>query len=622
MRALLPRIAMAAILGSGAACATPASDSETSDPSVDVGALGDASPDAAAMDHGAVDSVQDAAAADSTEMHDAPTPVLDAGPAQNSALYDGWLGKPVDPESLPLAAFVTVTAAYGVDSEKLHGACVAVNDVDGDGDQDVVLIEWNMKDARIHTLRLGGPEPVHVFTDVDTSVFDPRNGCVLADLTADGKPDLVVAGSAGLGMYKGGGDGSFSDVSEAWLPYIMDFNAFSVAMVDLDGDKDLDIYVGAGLWGAPCNTMTCGLKGHNIVCDSHVPPLDTPELQDRVLINGATLPMQDKTAAWKLPIGGVQTVAMPLDADGDGKMDMLVCDDFGAHYVLRNQGGSFVTHGTDVGLQPYASAMGWGVGDFDADGKPDLVLADSGTMAVYMQQAPGKGAPLSFLDKGGEMGVWWPTYGTNSWSPLVADFDHDGQDDLFVGAADTVPASVMAAMYEQCTFQMSEANPGAGSHAVDLLFLRDPKGAMVGHHLPAAPYADFTILAQQLVDLDGDGDLDVVQARPGPNFTTATVIRFLRNDLPKKGGAIRVRLTGIKGNKDAIGARITAQIDGVVRTRWLSGSGGFGGTPLRMAHFGLGQSPAATDVTVHWPDGKKTKVGVVKAGATATASWP
>ncbi len=551
--------------------------------------------------------------------------VSDAGVLDQTMLYDGWLGVPVDPESLPLTAFTTVTSDYGVSSTKPHGACVAVNDVDGDGHQDVVIIEWNTKVGRVHTLLLGKPKVVHIYSAIDTTIFDPAHGCTLADITGDGHVDLLLAGFSGLSLLAGKGSGGFDDVSDDWLPLIMDFAAYSVAMVDLDGDGDLDVFVGAGMIAPTCESVDCTLdpKKHDVVCNFLLAQAGGASMQDRVLINGAVLPLQDETAAWNVPGGGPQTIAAGLDVDGDGKGDVLVCDDFGAHRVLRNTGGTFDPLSTTIGFSPYANAMGWGVGDFDGDGRPDLVVADSGPVAVYMQQAvtPGAAEPLKFIDRGGDMGVWWPTYGTNSWSPLVADFDHDGQDDLFIGAADTVPVPVLKAMYEACEFISSLFNPGAGSHAVDLLFLRNQHGAMVAHHIHPAPFAHFTVLAQQLVDLDGDGDLDIVQARPGPNFATTTVIRFLRNDLPKKGGSIFIRLQGKKANQDALGARITASIDGFQRTRWLSGSGGFGGSPVRMAHFGLGASLVAKDVVVWWPDGSKTGVGTVAAGKTVVVKW-
>ncbi len=72
---------------------------------------------------------------------------------------------------------------------------------------------------------------------------------------------------------------------------------------------------------------------------------------------------------------------------------------------------------------------------------------------------------------------------------------------------------------------------------------------------------------------------------------------------------------------DAVGAKVTANVGGILRTRWLVGGGGFGGTRLRMAHFGLGKAGVATDVTVHWPNGKKTVVGELKPGDKKTVKW-
>ena len=57
-------------------------------------------------------------------------------------------------------------------------------------------------------------------------------------------------------------------------------------------------------------------------------------------------------------------------------------------------------------------------------------------------------------------------------------------------------------------------------------------------------------------------------------------------------------LTGKGKNMDALGAQVHATINGVVRKRWLSGGGGFGGMPTRFAHFGLGTAKVAKNVKV------------------------
>ncbi len=533
---------------------------------------------------------------------------------------------PIDPETLPFAAFTNVTADYGIDPNKSHGICVAVADLDSNGREDLLMVERTGTKAKVHTILLGPGQPVHVWTEFDTTMLLPTSGCVLVNMDDDAKPDLLVGGPSGAALYTGDGKGGFVDASAEWLPYVMNFTAWAIAPVDLDADGDLDLFIGAGSPsfdtsnpgpGPACGSNKCGYFDNDFVCALATKEPNIADLQDRVLIRGPKLPMVDQTKTWDVPPAGILSAPLPFDVDKDGKMDVYLANDFGEHYLLRNLGGAFERHDVDIGFYPYAHGMGWGMGDFNLDGLPDLVLPDVGPSPVYMQVKAAPNLPVAFVDKGGELGFWGPSWSASIWSPMVADFDHDGLEDILVGGALNTAPKDLPAVTAGCT--KNGILPFGGHPNIDMLYMAQPGGGFLAQRFASGPESHFMAIAQAVVDLDADGDLDLLQSRPGFNLTSR--IRVWRNDLPKQGGSCRVVVQGKPGNRDALGAIVTAQIGGKTRTRWLTGGGGFGSNRTRIAEFGLGGATKATGVVVTWPNGSQTAVGDVAAGVTQLVVW-
>ncbi|MEY3011683.1 MAG: hypothetical protein RIT45_418 [Pseudomonadota bacterium] len=533
----------------------------------------------------------------------------------------------IEPESLPQTPLADITGDFPLSQMPNHGPCLAAADFDGDGYEDFAVVRLDAGQPTIRAILLKKTGAQQVISSFDATTSDPSFGCSAADFNGDNKPDLVFGGLSGAALYLGDGKGGFKDATAQWLPYFMFFQAFSVQPADLDGDGDLDLFVGSGFAPPSCTALKCQFTSSDLLCTLDPPLPETPQLQDRVLIQGDKLPMVDATTTWKVPGGGNQTVVMALDVDEDGKMDMLVGDDMGQHRLLHNEGGTFSSYSDKIGFHPYAGAMGWAVGDLNLDGLMDLVLAESGPTPVYAGSDP-KGAPAGlpvapFIDIGGLMGVWWTTWGASAWSPIVADLDQDGRDDLLLGVTANFSYDKAATFGAVCIESQQDPsfNPFAGTPSLDLLYLHEQPDKWTAYKLPAGPAPHVVFLDQKAIDVDHDGDLDIVQTRPGTS-SLGSIVRVLRNDLPKKGGAFQVRVQGKGKNQDALGSVVRATIGGKEIRRYLNGSGGFGGNPARIAHFGLGSGGIAKDVRVRWPDGKESKLGDATDGTLLQATWP
>lgn len=114
-------------------------------------------------------------------------------------------------------------------------------------------------------------------------------------------------------------------------------------------------------------------------------------------------------------------------------------------------------------------------------------------------------------------------------------------------------------------------------------------------------------------DWDGDGDVDVWAAN-----RTAPMLRYLRNDTPRAGDFLELRLAQDAGNRHAIGARVEVKIGSppqVLVREVRAGDSFLSQSSLRL-HFGLGKEAQITAVTVRWPGGAvETFTGVQPSAA-------
>jgi hypothetical protein len=120
------------------------------------------------------------------------------------------------------------------------------------------------------------------------------------------------------------------------------------------------------------------------------------------------------------------------------------------------------------------------------------------------------------------------------------------------------------------------------------------------------------------MDLDKDGDLDIILNREGSGSTSTTGNIWVKRN-PLQGNYINIKLNGCGVNKSGIGAKIKLVVG--TKTKWLyyekSPDGNItNGTDT--FHFGLGTAKLINSITVYWPNNTTTVLNNVSGNQFLT----
>jgi hypothetical protein len=245
--------------------------------------------------------------------------------------------------------------------------------------------------------------------------------------------------------------------------------------------------------------------------------------------------------------------------------------------------------------------MGVDAADFDGSGFPGLLIGNftNESMALYRNDGSGL-----FTDEAPKSGLGAMTSGALTFGCFFVDYDLDGLLDV-VAANGHVSDDIAVVQPTVRYAQPLGIYRGLG----------DKKFEDVSGKLGKAIQKPVVGRGVAYADYDNDGDLDlVVTTSNGP-------ARLLRNENGNQNDVLRVKLAGVKSNRDGIGARVTLVTNTGARiTRMVkSGSSYLSQSELPLT-FGLGKpgkSPPAR-IEIVWPSGAKQSVDAVKANQIVT----
>lgn len=496
--------------------------------------------------------------------------------------------------------FTTGTRLREIGTYISNGAGVAANDLDHDGDLDLVFasvdgeskILWNEGD-------------LHFTAEALPATF--TRGVAIVDVDADGWNDIVFThrGLEGVTYWRNTGSDAVASNTQPTtrfapqsLPGVEPY-AYAMAWGDVDGDGDLDLVTGS---------YAAELKQHGV---------DAPEDDPRA---GVVLHLQQE-GRWEAHVldRHAETLSIAiLDVTGDGRPEIWAANDFALDDKVWQRNGD----GQWALVHPFAqtsySTMTTEWGDIANDGRRALFTTDMNpydisprTMAAWVpvinQLVPYHRADdiqimanVLLIDDG--RGGWQnqaTARGVDasgwSWDARLGDLDQDGYLDLYVVngmiAADLFGHLPNGELVEE---NQAYRNRGDGS------FDRTPQW-----QLGATASGRGMILA----DMDNDGDLDSV-------VNNLRGFAHLHENQLCSGASLQVDLAWSAGpNPNGVGAQLALYTDQGVLRRDVRASGGYLSGDAARVHFGFPAAVRLDRLEIQWPDGA---VSVVAAPQTNT----
>lgn len=443
------------------------------------------------------------------------------------------------------------------------------------------------------------------FTDVTEKAGLFRTGfaygVTVGDYNNDGFEDLFITCWGQNILYRNNGDGTFTDVTkEAGLLSPQTRFGSGCTFVDYDRDGRLDLFVSNYVVFDPKSVPRAGGSGSCNYYDVPVScgPRGLPYGRHSLYHNNSDGTFTDVTESSGIGrvAGGYGLTAVAADLDNDGWPDIYVaCDSTPSLFFRNNHDGTFTEQAIESGVAlsedgMEQAGMGLAVGDFNCDGNLHIIKThfSHDTCSVYLNH--GKG---NFSDATQQSGLAVETRFV-SWGVGIADLDNDGNPDVFWVTGGIYPEAdkkVPTAPWK--TPRVLFRNLGKGRFEE----LTGQGPAIDGLHCSrGCAFGDF--------DNDGDVDVLIVNQNEPPCL--------LRNDLAGNNHWIKIKLTGVKSNRSAIGARVTARYGDKVQAQEVLSQSSYLSVNDSRLHFGLGPV-SSVDITIRWPLGLTEELKQVTA---------
>ena len=527
--------------------------------------------------------------------------------------------------AIPEMPFTDITATAGIrfihDSgaagEKLlpetMGGGVAFLDYDGDGDQDILLVnscKWpwdNLPVDRPPTQALYRNDGDCTFTEVTNeaglgATFYGQ-GVAIGDFDSDGDLDIFFSAVGPNHLFRNDG-GKFVDVTDAWgVAGDKDEWSTSCGFLDYDNDGDLDLFVANYVkWNREFDkaqpfTLTGGERAYGR-------PQNFPGAFSYLYRNdggkftevGEAAGLHVTNPARKEIAVGKSLGVTFLDADRDGFMDIAVANDTVQNFLFHNKrDGTFeevaVLHNVAYDQQGVARGA-MGIDSAMIRNGEHIAIAIGNFSNEMTAFYVARGNTMDFTDEALATGIGPQSRLELKFGTLFVDLDLDGRPDVVStnGHLENEINKVLSSQhYAQPPHIFWNCGPESPTE-----FAPVPREKCGGDFLKR-----MVGRGSAVADIDNDGDLDLLFA--GVNSPP----RLLRNDQKLGNHWLRVNVTGPNGNRSAIGVQVEVQKSAGKQFGQVMPTRSYLSQSELPVTFGLGKSDKIDQVTITWPGGKK-----------------
>lgn len=520
-------------------------------------------------------------------------------------------------------------------------------------------------------------------------------GTSVGDVNGDGLIDIYLTSFIGKNtLFINKGNLKFEAAPESAGVTDSAGYSFGSTMIDIDGDGDLDIYVtkynqepnklfvndGKGVFTEKAKEFGLATIGNGIQSTFFDYDLDG-DLDVLIVNNGLSRPgfkhegvtpmlmrnngnntFTDITSSSGINHKGFGLSATAADINNDGWPDFYIANDFEEkdYLYINKKDGTFESKTRNELPHTVMFGMGNDIADFNNDNLMDIIAVDmlpelhvrlntqfenfstysttfDSTQFIQntLQLNRGNGRFSDIAQMSGVDATEW------SWTVFFADFNLDGNKDLFVANGlnwdimdkDLRRLGVTHEMMQKLRDQGFEKLSASAKAKGDMRevaeefdvgkLIRDVKRTRVPNYLfknngdltfskvtnewgMVLPY---NTCSSSYADFDNDGDLDVILN----NIDTTAVLyeNLMMNE--GKNNYLKVSCIGNTKNTGGLGARVQIKTGNQTQIVELATTRGFASGVAPIAHFGLGTHAVIDELIVTWPGGKQQKMSKVKS---------